>query len=122
MQGGYEKYPAQPSPNPKMVGQQLQQMAIEEDEELGAEQESLVATRAPMPSATSAINAGQMSQVGPPSGVLAQIGDALQRVENGAQPIETPERMITATNRFEHLLALGMSPEEAQLMMQTGGA
>jgi hypothetical protein len=53
---------------------------------------------------------------------LAQVGDALQRVQNGATPVDTPERMVTAPNRFQTLLQMGMSPEEAQLMMQTGGA
>lgn len=133
MMGGFEQYPARPSPNPKQVGAQLMGMRPQEDEEMGEgmaqmqmegpqDEELTPLSQAPVPSATSAINAGAMSQSGAPSGLLAQIGDALQRVENGATPIQTPERQITGPNRFEQLLALGMSPEEADLMMQTGGA
>ena len=131
MQGGYEKYPARPSPDPKQVGAQLMGMRPEDEESEGMAQlqaegpqdeEVTPLSRAPVPSATSAINAGYMSQSGASSGLLAQIGDALQRVENGNGPIVTPERQITGPNRLEHLLALGMSPEEAELMMQTGGA
>lgn len=132
MQGGYERYPMRPSPDPKQVGQQLMGMR-HDPEEMGEDmaqmrmegpqdEELTPQSSAPVPSATSAINAGYMSQSGTPSGLLAQIGDALQRVENGNGPILTPERQITAPNRMEQLLALGMSPEEAQLMMQTGGA
>lgn len=130
MMGGYATYPASPTPDPKKVGQQLMQHSMGEEQEEGpmadqmegpGDRESSVMASPPIDPA-SAINSGYMSQSGVPSGLLAQVGDALSRVQNGAEPVTTPERNITAPNRYQTLLQMGMSPEEAQLMMQTGGA
>jgi hypothetical protein len=131
MMGGYAQYPAQPTPDPKQVGQQLMQQQMPDEEQSEGmtvdQQEGPGDTESPTSSAppvhpANAISSGYMSQSGVPSGLLAQVGDALQRVQNGATPVDTPERMVTAPNRFQTLLQMGMSPEEAQLMMQTGGA
>lgn len=124
MQGGYEKYPVRPSPAPAEVGAQLMQ---DEDEPLanpmGAQSEMLAPVEtAPVPSVTNQLNSGYLSQSGASSGLLAAIGGALERIEGGVDQPTGEGRVFTAPDRYVQLTRMGLSDEEARLMMQTGGA
>lgn len=76
----------------------------------------------PVPSVAAAFDGSDIAPQDGPSGLIAAIGGALTRVDNGLMSPTQPERMMNAPQRYAQLRQLGLSDEEAQLMMQTGGA
>ena len=139
MQGGYQPYPTN-VPDPKRVGQALMQ---DEQEPPGAPEEwdapqgeaggfpqgqvpnpfkGFTPGPPPQPSMTSRLNAGMEAHAGD-SSLLSAVGGALQRTDNGPMhPDEDAVRAFAQPRRLAQLLAMGMSDEEALLMMHTGGA
>lgn len=127
MQGGYQTYPTRPAPDPRQVGQQLMTQPVQrpEDPAEPAPMDTSVASLsmpAPTPTGAAAVNSGMMaSSINDPH-LLAAIGGVLTRSENGLMLPDAPEKQLNVQQRLTQLLRLGMSPEEAHLMIRTGGA